>query len=291
MQTGLLALQQHIEDSKSRGFSGGSLTYFNWKDGDRKVVRFLTDDVITAEFYQFIMANDGRTKNFLIDPKKGDLVAKYASPTPGLGWQQDFKTRQLVERKPRTQTVGLAVLRDQQPRDGGGFEIVDVIEDITFKDEQFKARTFGIIQQGNNFWKPLIGYFRMYGTLCDRDYLIERRGAGLDTEYTIVPFDPIEELRDPAVVAEFYGYGKPWDENSPDRFLFCPQTLPEWADYFSGEERVKHWLTPTDEASGSTASPPVHTKDAADEAQAAVVAPAASTDFASLREKLLPHRK
>src|SRR4051812_18976545 len=112
MQTGLSALKKAIDEGKSRGdFSGGALSYFTWKDKDVKILRFLTDDVITANFHEFIMTNDGKIKSFLIDPAKGDFVARYASPTPGLGWKQNWKTKQPEERKPRELTVGVAVLR------------------------------------------------------------------------------------------------------------------------------------------------------------------------------------
>lgn len=296
MLTGLQSLQQTIENAKGRGgdFTGGSLTYFSWKDKDRKVVRFLTDDVITAEFHEFIITNDGKTKSFLVDPAKGDFVAKYQSPVPGIGWRMDYKTKAPAELKPTTKTVGLAVLRDRVPRAGGGFDVVDVMGDVEFKGEKFPARTFGLITQSHgNFWKSLIGYFGLYGTLMDRDYLIERKGGGVDTEYVIVPLDPVEELKDPAVLHEFYGYGRPWNGEDPERFLFCPQTLAEWADYYSGEERAQHWLVDTNTAAinspDSTAPSFVNTAVTDDEAQAAPAQPAANTQFATLRSKLLPH--
>jgi hypothetical protein len=289
------SLKKVIDESKARGdFSGGSLSYFGWKDKDVKVLRFLTDDVITANFHEFISTNDGKAKSFLVDPAKGDFVAKYASPTPGLGWKMDYKTKQPIERKPRELTVGLAVLRDLEPRDGGGFNVVDVFEEVDFKNEKFQSRTFGLVTQSHgNFWKSLIGYFNLYNTICDRDYRIERSGADKNTEYTITPLDPVEEFRDPAVLHAFYGYGKPWNDEDPERFLFCPQTLSEWADYYSGEERAKHWLLPSDgQAVISAPAAVVSTfaSSAPDEAQAAP-APSGSTDFAGLREKLLGHKK
>jgi hypothetical protein len=294
MQTGLQALQQTIENGKSRGgdFSGGSLSYFTWKDKDRKVVRFLTDDVITADFHEFIMCADGTTKSFLVDPAKGDFVAKYASPTPGVGWRQDFRTKQPMERKPASKTVAVAVLRDRVPRAGGGFDVVDEVTDTEFRGEKFQARKFGlIIQSHGNFWKSLIGYFGLYGTLTDRDYLIERKGSDKDTEYTIVPLDPVDELRDVNVLHKFYGYGQAWDGANPDRFLFCPQTLAEWADKFSSEERAKHFLVGDGPALNAPVSeaPSFAKMDSADEAQSAPVASSGNTDFSSLRAKLLPH--
>ncbi|QDH91793.1 hypothetical protein SEA_PHRAPPUCCINO_118 [Mycobacterium phage Phrappuccino] len=323
MQSGFASLQKAIEESKNNGdFSGGSLSYFSWKDKDRKFVRFLTDAVITADFHEFIITNDGKTKSFLIDPDKGDFVAKYASPVPGLGWRQDFKTKQAAERKPSKKTVGVAVLRDRVPVEGGGFEMVDVLIDADDNGTAVRGRSFGLITQSHgNFWKSLIGYFELYGTICDRDYMIVREGSGTDTSYTITPVDPIPELKDIAVVQEFYGYGRPWNKDDPERFLFCPQTLEEWADYYSGEERAKHWLEPKDGTavapqgpapslsapvvSTATGAPVVHQQQVpapapaftpafvptgADEAQAGpapAVAVGGNTEFAGLRARLL----
>jgi len=310
MQSGFAHLKQTIDDAKNRGdFSGGSLGYFSWKDKDRKIVRFLTDDPIIADFHEFIVTNDGKTKSFIIDPDKGDFVTKYATPSPevggGLGWRMDYRTKQPSEHKPVKKGVVVAVERQLVPRQGGGFDVVDLIEDIDFKGESFKSRNFGLITQGlKNFWNSLIGYHGLYGTICDRDYSIERVGADKHTEYRIVPVDPVDELRDLKVVQEFYGYGREWNDDDPERFLFCPQTLHEWADYHSSEERAKFWLLPkADEppVNGNPADAPVFAQPSAsapafsdtstpDEAQAAPqVAPPTGTDFASLRAKLMPH--
>ncbi len=314
MQTGFQALQNAIDESKARqsNLGGGSLTYFSWGDGDRKIIRFLTDDIITGQFHNFIITNDGKTKGFLIDPDKGDFVAKYASPSPsaggGLGWQLDWRTKQAGERKPRTQTVGIAVLRDLVPKEGGGFDVVDHFEDVEVDGKKLKSRVFGVIQQSHKlFWGSVIGYNTLYGTICDRDYMIVRTGSGLDTDYRITPVDPVEGLRDIKAVQEYYGYGRPWNKEDPERFLFCPQTLAAWGEYYSGEDRAKHWLIPKTDGGGyvdTSSLPPVSASADApftpvagqfqkdgDEAQAIpAVAPSTTSDFSSLRDKLLANR-
>ena len=132
----------------------------------------------------------------------------------------------------------------------------------------------------------------------DRDYLIERRGGGLDTRYQIIPMDPIEELRDYEALKAHYGYGRPWPSRPQDgaskeevqayedRFLFCPQTLQQWAEDFSSEDRVKHWLeSPTGAAPAPAPTSAVFTPS--DEAQVSV---SGDTDFASLKKRLLANR-
>jgi len=301
-------MREVIEAAKVSDTSSGSGGYLNkyisWKAGERKVVRFLDNDPIIAEFYDWILSNDGKTKNFLIDPAKGDLVAKYASPSPGLGWRRDFKSGNLEERKISRKGVGIAVLRDEVPAGNGTTEVVDNFYDLEVGGKLYKARYFGVIIQGlNNFWDQIDGFERRYGSITDRDYLIERRGGGLDTRYQVIPMDPVEELRNPEALHKFYGYGKPWPKRPEDdataeerkaweeRFLSCPQTLQQWAEDFSSEDRVKHWLTPVE---GDTApAAPVITKapgwaGPGDEAQQVSVSD--DTDFASLKKRLLEDR-
>ena len=302
---GFGAMREVLEATKSSGGdtrSGGYISnYISWKDGDRKIVRFLDNDPIIAEFYDWVLANDGKTKNFLIDPAKGDLIAKYASPTPGVGWRRDFISGNLEKPKTSRKGVGIAVLRDEVPAGNGRTEVVDHFYDLEVGGKLYKARYFGVIIQGlKNFWDQVDGFERRYGSITDRDYLIERRGGGLDTRYQIIPMDPIEELRDTEAVQKFYGYGKPWPKRPSDdakeadrrdwedRFLFCPQTLQQWAEDFSSEDRVKHWLgTPEGAAPAQEMTKSVDWGTPADEAQVAV---SGDTDFASLKKRLLENR-
>lgn len=301
MQTGLSSLKTAVENSKNRGsFSGGRLDYLSWKDGDVHVVRFLTDDVVTAKFHEFTITASGGLATFIIDDEKGDLVPKYATESPetggGVGWRRDFKTKQPADRKPRELTVGIAVVRDLVPRDGGGFDVEDIVAEQDVDGTNFPARSFVLIQQStSNFWKQMIGFVDLYGTICDRDYRIRRLGKGIDTEYAITPLDKDEALVDPEKVRKFYGYGKKWDDEDPDRFLFCPETMPQWVERFSSEDRVKYFLAPGDRDSAPAKNKkepaPKQEAEPADEAQAAApvasVAPVSGTNFASLREKLL----
>lgn len=304
-KSGFSAMREVMESAKASAptRAGGYLNNFiSWSAGEQKILRFLDNDPIPGQFYDWILTNDGKTKQFLINPEKGDLVGKYASPTPGLGWRRDFISGNLEERKVSKRGVGIAVLRDEVPAGEGKTEIVDHFYDLEIGGKSYQARYFGIVIQGwNNFWNQINGFAMRYGSITDRDYLIERVGSGLDTQYHIIPMDPIEELRDIEAVQEFYGYGKPWPRRPDDdasaadkkeweqRFLFCPQTLTQWAEDFSSEDRVKYWLTPSD----SAAPAPALVKSGSswgkstDEAQVAV---SGDTDFASLKKRLLDNR-
>ena len=323
--TGFSALEKMMNDAKARGsanFSGPRLSYLNWKPGDRKVVRFLTDEIIPAQAYSFVNVIDGKTQGFLVKPGGEDYVQKYMSPTPGgVGWTTNYATKQPEKAKSRETAIGLVVLRDTRPRAGGGFEVGDLVGPVDYKGESFQGRTFAIIQQSpKNFWGSIKGYFDMYGTITDRDYVIVRDGGDKDTQYIITPMDPVEELRDPAVLQATYGYGVTHSEDDPQRFMFCPETLNEWGEWYAGEERARSLLVPSAPAAPEATSsvpqfaptvvapvtapvtPPASsglgefhptTTHNPDEAQVAppVVAPSTQTDFNSIRDTLLAPRK
>lgn len=307
--TGLQALQDAIGDAEKRaaaaksGGTGSSLGYISWKNGDKKIVRFLTDDILVENFYDFIVDKTGSTKTFLVDPSDPDRLKKYMSPTPGLGWRKNFGTGALEEPTTRKLGVGVAVVRDEVRVDGK-MVLEDALSDKVVDETTYPARQFGIIQQSvTNFWHTLAtSCFKRYGTICDRDYEITREGEGFKTKYSIIPLEPVEELSSIQAVQEFYFYGQPWDSADPQRFLKCPQTLQEWAQYFSGEERYKFWLTPDDETpawlrAGATLASSASTEGLGefhrdtthnDEAQAS--APA-GTSFGSIRDTLLNSNK
>ena len=174
---------------------------------------------------------------------------------------------------------------------------MDAIEDVTVGEQQLKSRYFGIIRQSKkNFWSQLVNLGMRYGTLCDRDYEIKRTGSTLDTTYSIIPLEVDPELRDIDVLHEFYGYGKEVKQDDPNRLLYCPQTLPEWAEYYAGEERVKYFLVDSAESAAPEASTPSQqsgfASTASDEPQSAYEASVPdNTEFgASLRDLLLRNK-
>jgi hypothetical protein len=177
---------------------------------------------------------------------------------------------------------------------------------------QVVSRHFGIVQQSvSNFWHTLaVSCYKRFNTICDRDYLIERsEGTGLDTKYSIIPLsatlpnDP--NLATIEAVHTFYDYGYQWDDNDPDRFLKCPQTLTQWAQYFSSEDRFKHWLVPDNAPAAPSYSPPSTLGVSgtnpllaeADEAQAGpppatpIAQPVTGTSFSSFKDSILSQAK
>jgi hypothetical protein len=103
--TGIAGMEKAFQDSQKRAEAakkaaeggGSKIGYFNWKPNDTKVLRFLTDELITAQFHEFIFDSTGKTKNFMIPPNDPTILTRYQSPSPGIGWKQDYKSKQLVD--------------------------------------------------------------------------------------------------------------------------------------------------------------------------------------------------
>jgi len=298
--SGIQALQNAIKDSEKRAEaaqSGGGKTlgYINWKPNEKKILRFLTDDMLTENVYDFIVDNSGQTKNFLQPSDDPDRIKRYMSPTPGIGWRKEYKTEKLVEPKTTKKGICVAVVRTEKP----GQPVEDLLYDREIDGKSYPSRTFGIVMQGiNNFWHTLAtSVYSRYGSICTLDYEITRTGDGKDTKYSILPCNPVPELSTIEAVQQFYFYGQPWDENDELRFLKCPMTVHQWAEYFSGEERYAHWLTPKDGTSVQSAAQSTSNaglgefhRDTTsnDEAQAAAP-PTSQTAFATLQDTLLKH--
>jgi hypothetical protein len=286
-KTGLQALQESINAADQRaklaregGSSSQGYNYFSWKAGEKKILRFLTDDVLTENFYDFILDKTGSVKTFLVDPADPERLKKYMSPTPGIGWRKNWGTSQLEEPSTRELGVGIAVLRDEVRGADGKLHLQDALTDKVIDNVTFPARFFGVVQQSpSNFWHTLAtSCLSRYGTICDRDYEITREGEGFNTKYSIIPLEQDPDLATIEAVQAFYFYGQPYSAEDPQRFLKCPVTIQQWADYFSGEERFQHWLVPDDDTPAwLRASAPVQYPSTAAAPQPPVPAAAAPT--------------
>lgn len=313
-ERGLTALDTAINKQQQQaGSFGPRLNFITWKDGDKKILRFLSNEIILGEFAEWVQTADPKkTADFLIDPDGTNWVEKFG------GLSREFGTGNLVSPSLRKMGVAVAVVREERPAGNGRLEVVDHNTDIEVEGKHFAGRQFGIIKQSlGNFWQQFQGMSNRYGTICDRDYEIIRRGKDKTTRYDIAPIDPVDELRELEALQARYGYGRPFKDNDPDRFLYCPQTLEAWAEYYSSEERARFWLAPKNGASGvltqeaqlamgDLAQRTVHTSSGLgefkqetssnpsawgvggqeDEAQAA---PSSNSSFADLKSSLLPH--
>jgi hypothetical protein len=257
---GLIEIDKAVE-AASQTF-GPRLNNLFWKkDGEKYILRFLTDDVIIGQFAEYIETTqenkEGQliTTDFLIDPDGTNWVDHFG------GLQREWGTGNLIQPKLVKKGVGVAVIRKEAPSEGGRVKIVDDQQTIEVNGKKYTARKFVIVKMSiGNFWDQLRGIGRRAGTICDIDFEITRRGTDKTTKYDTSPIRAEEsevDLRDPAVLHEWYGYGKKWDEANPDRFLFCPQSLDEWAANHSGKERAEYFLKSSNARRGTDVRPAV----------------------------------
>lgn len=310
MKTGFDHVDKAAEDARNRSSQvfAGRLNYFTWKDGDTKILRFLTDEVLLVQFYEMVVNNQGRFIDFIVAPdlhaddpswRGEDWVLKYGGKV-----HENGISGPLVTPTPKIRSAGVAVLREEAPHEPGGRVMAyqDHLYETNVSGVNYPARFFGVVKQSLQlFWTQMSGYHHEFGTICDRDYKIKRVGGKLDTTYNIIPLKEDPDF-DILALQQAYGYGRVVDpakaKDDQERFLYCPQTVQEWAEQYAGEDRVKFWLgDPKDQnqaaTNGSTTNyipsgvDEFH-KDTTqnDEAQAA---DPPQTDFSSLRSRLERH--
>ena len=60
------------------------------------------------------------------------------------------------------------------------------------QEQEIEEKALVIVNQGyKNFFGALTGFASIYGTALDRDYVVQRKGAGKETDYNLIPLDPI----------------------------------------------------------------------------------------------------
>lgn len=231
MAIGMGAVEKTAEKQASGGGGGGAyLQSIYWQDkanssqDDReKVVRFLTDDIVTAKVYGFVKGGPKHTGRDFIAP--GSLVDE--DGTPNFDWVPDARDYFLetgamipdfngkptpADKLAKEQAFGLVVLREevQAEVDGRRRNIVQdkIVHREWEKDGETKSYdgpVYGFVKQGfPNFWQTLVGFYNRYGTLTDRDYVITRKGNDKNTKYHIVPLDKDPELETPEQLKERY---------------------------------------------------------------------------------------
>lgn len=244
-----------VEEAGAKGGFSGRLSYFSLKADETTVVRFITDldkDVITLDFWEFIVDNKGNPQNFAVaadvyeDKNATDYVIEYG------GQMKQFGSNDLTEPTPKTRSVGLAVeCEEYQVEVNGKTKLAyrPALIDIETKSGVKKGYKFLIVKQAyKNFWGPLKSHWEENnGTICDRYFKIKRVGGGNDTTYTFMEKSPDpawEEDADAAYEAlkAQFGYGVAVNVDDDERFKYVPQTLEEWAKDSCSEDRVKYFL-------------------------------------------------
>lgn len=266
MAIGMGAVEKTAERQASGGGGGGQfLQSIYWQDKpnsspeDReKVVRFLTDDIVTAKVYQFVKGGPkGNGRDFIAPASLID-----EDGTPNFDWVPECRdyflendislpdySRKLVHasKYAKEQAFGLVVLREEVEAEVDGRRRRIVQDKIVHREwekdgevKSYDGPVFGFVKQGfPNFWQLLVGFYNRYGTLTDRDYVITRQGNDKNTKYHIVPLDKDPELETPEQLAERY---------QP------PQDLSDLMKRMCDYDEAKNWLEAKPSADGDNSS-------------------------------------
>lgn len=275
MGIGMRSVEKAVERAANKGGGGGTfLSGIFWQDDKakggtdyRKIIRFLTEDVITAEVYEFVK---GGSKNIGIDwfavetlrdddgnrlwPEELANERDYIKTNDI--WLPDYKGNLKSPKDyAKERSFGLAVVRDVVTEIVDGKRRVKVVdleserewEDSDGNKKSEKGLQFGYIKQAyKNFWATLVGYYGRYDSICDRDYEIIRSGSGTDTTYIIMPMDrdaapdliPKDGQTQMEVLRERY-FAKTPEERTP---YHCPMELKDWVISRSKYDECARWL-------------------------------------------------
>ena len=179
--------------------------YFGLDDGQQAIVRFITPHTewLTAEQHQMVPT---KTKPADFDgnwPEKMGAICRNEQAFAGAYascWICDNVEGKPSKRAPRTWAI--ACLREEVLEGGKVVGLKDQTREVTRKkagatsddDTETVVEKAVVVMRlsWQNFFSVLEGFAHHYGTILDRDYVIRRQGAGLDTKYQIVPLDPIQ---------------------------------------------------------------------------------------------------
>lgn len=239
MIKGFKAIREHQEkmDQNKSGGGGKFLRTITWSD-DRdkegteysKTLRFISDEPIECKLYSFVPCIDGKKRMFIEPQSVGvegtDWVKESGAQTI------DFGTKQPVPAKWRNVVIGIAVLREEYRDENGRIAFRDKVEKYSYEKDgktiEGENLIYGVVIQGyRNFWSSVEGYHDRFGTIMDRDYTVQRKGNGVDTNYVFIPEEKIEGLITAEQVANAY---------EP------PISLEEFVKELADPERAKNFL-------------------------------------------------
>jgi hypothetical protein len=180
-----------IKAAASRTGGGGDTSFFNWQDGETKILRFLTDkqDIVTVWVHEQVISEggDGKKRPFVCRTEFRD---ENNNPMPCELCARNFKRRE--------KGYGIAVQRVEIRDDSNNLTgYADRVEEKEIDDNGVKkvkkVPVVGVVAQGpKNFWNYPYAFAEKYGTLRDRDYEVKRDGKDLKTTYHFFPIDPVE---------------------------------------------------------------------------------------------------
>lgn len=163
---GILKGSAAIKDAIERGPKGGASRFIKLADGESITIRFLQE-------------LDETGKNF--DNERGVAIGFYEHMNPD-DYTQAFKCTQDTEGK----CAGCERVPTNKKWRAKGRLLANVVVRNGDSDE-VKIFSTGLSSKG--LAPQLVDFSNDYGSLCDRDYKMTRRGEGINTTYTLLPRD------------------------------------------------------------------------------------------------------
>lgn len=177
--------------------------FLSLKDGERALVRFITDapDWLVVAQHSMVPTRPAPQGYQGQWPQVNTAVCRRDVAFIGMYadcYVCDHVTIKGKASKPSQRQWALAVLREEVMEGGRVVGYRDQVRKIAeMKDGQptgneVEEKAIVVLNYGyKNFFSVLDGYHSIYGTVLDRDYIVKRSGAELDTMYSIIPLDPI----------------------------------------------------------------------------------------------------
>jgi hypothetical protein len=198
--------------------------YLSIEDGDYQIVRYLTD----SPDWTYVKQHPGApTKNGPADykgtwPTSMPAICRHDDAFEGIYDDCYICDAELIDNwgkkcTPKVRVWALAVLREevvgtQEMADAGqipaekvGFLVGcrDVYREVDETNEKGEAtgkkvKELAIVLVNfavSNFFDGLNSAYGTYGTVCDRDFKVERKGTSKDTEYFNIGLDPTPNLK------------------------------------------------------------------------------------------------
>lgn len=250
----------HVAEERSASGStfSGKLHFLKVQDGESKILRFLTDQEedkaypwvsswITVEQHQMVPTKQ-RPAEFPGEnwPKTMGTVCRKTELAPPPGEKRGkpmfddcyiCDEMRLENGKPLKRSArmwALACVREQVIKDGKRLGYRDATREVDAigpdgkpTGAKTKERDIVIINMAwGNFFSPLnqIATYQGSGTICDRDYVVLRKGEGLKTEYTFIALDAIpgNDIRQPHLFGRYCGI----DDDTLAQWKEDPNTVP-----------------------------------------------------------------
>lgn len=178
--------------------------YFSLEDKEQGLLRFLTEhtDWITVDQHQMVPTKPKPADYEGNWPDKmGAVCRKDKAFDYGDCYICDFgleKGKGGKVKRPQPRTWALACRREEVIENGRVVGIKDKLREVQRKKEG-SDETETVIEKDivvvrfawSNFWHNIQAAAGHYKTVLDRDYLVKRKGSGLDTDYSILPIDPV----------------------------------------------------------------------------------------------------